>query len=417
MQNAFGGANAPQLVRPDSQTAAPDGSSANWVTTVAPALQNAGFKILYPSPSAQWTGLPDANGNYLEMSWTAPKDWTPAVPHFVVDGDTGFGGAVANYLEQAGGGLIGDLSGSATIGLKVLLGVDDHGFFVSGTNALSINLTASTSTNLGGTLSIGDLASVTAKNGVAKLGVSAAVGFQPTATDPNGKVRVSDLTQSLSQVVTGTLTGSASLTLNFDTQLAMLPDIAWSGTFAANIQNSGVTLSVNLTAPSVQNLLSSIGGQLFSLGNGIPVLGPLANSLNQPLPLINTSIGQLTGLNAHLPTLPSLPSSFSSLNGSYPLAGGTLNVNVTPTTIDQFLHGKNVNLVSWTASGNVDLADFNLTVPIFSIGVPGIASAEIDATFGLHATLHYDLGFGLDTNGFWVRRHARRSDGRSVLYG
>ncbi len=59
--------------------------------------------------------------------------------------------------------------------------------------------------------------------------------------------------------------------------------------------------SDNLLEPSASSLLSSLGSLLFSLGDGIPVLGTLSNTLNKPLPLINESIAQLTGLDNYLP--------------------------------------------------------------------------------------------------------------------
>ncbi len=155
--------------------------------------------------------------------------------------------------------------------------------------------------------------------------------------------------------------------------------------------------------PSPSSLLSTLGSALFSLGGGIPVLGTLSNTVNQPLPLIGESIAQLTGLDNDLPRLPiAALRIFPILNGSYSLAGGTLTVDVTPTTIQEFLDGQDVSLVSWQTSGDVNLVDEDKTVPIFSLGVPDIASVELDATFGIHASLQYDIGFGLDGHGFYA---------------
>ncbi len=50
----------------------------------------------------------------------------------------------------------------------------------------------------------------------------------------------------------------------------------------------------------------------------------------------------------------------------------------------------------------MSLIDQNITIPIYSIGVPDIASVELDATFGIHASLDYNLGFGLDGHGFYA---------------
>ena len=193
----------------------------------------------------------------------------------------------------------------------------------------------------------------------------------------------------------------------FDAQLSFLPDITWNGAFTVPVQNSSVgTFGINVTPPNAQSLLKSLGSQFFSLGDGIPVLGPLSTFINQPLPLIDESIGQLTGLDKDLPSLPSLPSDFANFNGSYDLAGGTLTVNVTQATLTDFIHGIPIpgdgSLISWTDTGEFDLLDLDITIPVYGIGVPGIISAEIDATFGLHASLTYNIGFGLDSNGFWI---------------
>ena len=54
------------------------------------------------------------------------------------------------------------------------------------------------------------------------------------------------------------------------------------------------------------------------------------------------------------------------------------------------------------AFDDVDLIDEDMTIPIFSLGVPDIASLELDATFGIHASFDYDIGFGLDGHGFYA---------------
>ncbi len=373
-------------------------SGPDW-QSVAAELQNAGFSI----PLA-FTGTPDAHGNLFEVTWSQTLN-LPSVP-LLVSGNTGF-----SYLDGAGGGIFGALNGSGQVAVSLTFGVDINaqkqiGFFIAPSNSvIQATLTGSTASDgLTGSLAIGDLASVNA-TATGSVNITGTLGLKPSATDTDGKIRLADLTKSLGQAVTGGVNGSVQLNANFDAQLPSLPDIQWTGTFGDAIQNSVLqSPTVSLQEPSVSSLLSSLGASLFSLGDGIPILGPLSSTLNQPLPLINESISQLTGLNSKLPTLPSLPSGFSNLlAGSYPVAGGTLTLNVTPATIDQFLHGQTVNLVSWQASGDESLINEDLTIPIFSLGVPDIASVELDATFGLHASLTYDIGFGLDGHGFWMR--------------
>ena len=109
-----------------------------------------------------------------------------------------------------------------------------------------------------------------------------------------------------------------------------------------------------------------------------------------------------------MPTLPSLPSDLSSLNGTYPDfegTGGTLTVNVTPTTIDQFVHGQAVQpgLLGGTRVASTFVDDESHNSDLLVWGCPTSPAEEIDATFGIHATLQYDVGFGLDGHGFWIR--------------
>jgi Ca2+-binding RTX toxin-like protein len=367
----------------------------NW-QSLAADLQNAGFSIPLP-----FTGTPDAQGNLLEVAFNQSVN-LPSVP-LLVTGTTGF-----NYLDGAGGGLFGALNGSGSVSVSVTFGVDINaqkqlGFFIlPSANTIQATLVGSTSSDgLSGSLAIGDLANVSA-SAAGSITITGTLGLKATASD--GKIRVASLTNNLAQVVTGGINGSVQLNASFDAQLTGLPDVQWTGTFSEGILNSVLqTPSVSLQEPSVSSLLSSLGASLFSLGDDIPILGPLSGALNRPLPVIGKSVAQITGLDGALPTLPSLPVNFDSLNGSYPLAGGFLTVNVTPTTIDEFLHGQPVDLISWEASGNVTLLDKKLNIPIFSLGVPDIASVDINATLRMNAALHYDVGFGLDGHGFWLR--------------
>src|SRR5262249_48017789 len=126
------------------------------------------------------------------------------------------------------------------------------------------------------------------------------------------------------------------VTAKFSAKLFGLPDITWGGTISKGILNNAPQPeSDSLQEPSPASLLGSLGSALFKLGDGIPILGPLSGALNQPLPLINRSVAQLTGLAGHLPKLPTLPAGFANFNGNYHLFGDhdTLTVNVTPATI------------------------------------------------------------------------------------
>jgi Ca2+-binding RTX toxin-like protein len=380
-------------------------NTSDWANTVEPELISAGFSIPVP-----FTGNPDSNNNLLEVTWS--QTFTPTDPIQIL-GSTGF-----SYLGGAAGGLFGGITATGSVTVSLTFGVDVNptsqqiNFFVApASNVVQASLSGSTASGgLSGTISIGDLASVNVTS-TAGVNFNGNLGLKASSADTDGKLRTADLTSNLSNVVTGGVNGSATVNVSqFDAQLFGLPDLTWSGVISTSVVNNATQPeSDQLNEPTASSLLSSLGSSLFSLGDGIPVLGTLSNTVNKPLPLIGESIAQLTGLDNYLPSLPSLPSGFSSLNnGIYPNfegTGGTLTLNVTSTSIDDFLHGlngPNDTLVSWQSSGNVDLLNEDITVPIYSIGVPDIASVELDATFGIHASLQYDVGFGLDGHGFYA---------------
>jgi Ca2+-binding RTX toxin-like protein len=373
-------------------------ASTDWTNTIKPELISAGFSIPVPFNN----GTLDSNNNLLEVTWT--KTFSPSDPIQIL-GQTGL-----SYLDGNGSELSGDLAVTGSVTVTVSFGVDVNSknelnfFVVPANNVVQATLSGSTAADgLSGTLVIGDLSNVTA-TASGELNFTGTLGLQATAADPDGKLRVSDLTTNLSNAVTGGVNGTATIDVSeFDAELFGLPDITWSGDISKSIQNNVLEPETDsLNAPSASSLLSSLGSSFFSLGDGIPVLGSLANTLNKPLPLINESIAQLTSLDNFLPTLPSLPSDFDSLSGSSSWAGGTLTVNVTPATIEDFIEGDDVSLISWESSGDVSLVDTEKAVPIFSLGIPDVASLDIDATFGFHASLHYDIGFGLDGGGFYA---------------
>ncbi|HEX4606950.1 MAG TPA: calcium-binding protein, partial [Urbifossiella sp.] len=376
----------------------------DWNSQVWPALQAAGFTNPLPFTTAP-AAVPGVSGlgtnNVFALSWS--QTVTPTDPLQVL-GSTGF-----DYLDGDGGGLFGGLTATGSVTVKLTLGLDYNaqqnqlGFFIAPGNAVTATLSGQTADGgLTGTLSIGDLADVDA-TATGSVGVTGTVGLRAGPAEADGKVRAADLTGNLGQVVTGGVSGSVSVNASFDARLDGLPDIPWSGSFGLAISNNAVqSPNISLEEPSASALLGSIGSSLFSLGDGVPVLGPLSDLLDQPLPMIDESIAELTGLDDDLPSLPSLPDGFGDFNGTYDLAGGTLTVNVTPDTVDQFLKGKPVDLISWRASDDISLIDEDVTVPILSFGIPDIASAEVDATFGIHASLHYNIGFGLDGHGFYA---------------
>src|SRR5262249_28778875 len=112
----------------------------------------------------------------------------------------------------------------------------------------------------------------------------------------------------------------------------------------------------SLVEPSALGILAGLGAQVFHLAPNFPLLGSLQSFLEQPLPLIDESVAQLTGLDGELPEIPSLgsldPSSF--LNS---LAAFGIQVNDGHTSpgdlvamVDHLVRGQLVDLVSWSES-------------------------------------------------------------------
>ena len=185
-----------------------------------------------------------------------------------------------------------------------MLGVNDSGpnetpaFFLdvnpNDTFVQVTNVTASGSVS--GNIAIGELANVTV-GGMASLDISSA-----TLT----------FTQSNQTIVAavGNINGLGAVeAATLGAQVPPLPSITWGANFQDSINGSTFgSPQFQLNEPSAGSILSALGSQILgSLGN-FSLLGSLGPTLENPLPLINESIAQLTGLDAYLPKLPSLGS-------------------------------------------------------------------------------------------------------------
>jgi Ca2+-binding RTX toxin-like protein len=400
----------------------------DW-NTVQSQLTAAGFTVLSP-----FTGSPDANGNLLEVQWALPATWNSASPLFTASGNTGF-----KYLDSATGA--GDLLGpiatlhAPTFSFQVKLGVDvqnnQPSFFILDSSALAAK-GLSLQGSLSGNLAIGSLSNV-------DVGATAALTISSAALTLNNvhgdhKLRSGDFASS--GTFAGNVQGSLQLSASLKAHLPLLSDLTWTATVSGTINNGWQPGSPSLSGPSATTLLSnlgtsflsSLGQSFFSGGSGLGLLGPLQSELNQPLPLINESIAQLTGLDSKLPQLPNLgslnPANVLNLLSQYGIQVNDGDTSLDPNDpnglvamVNKLIQGQHVDLLSWTKSNSISLANYNLTIPIFSIGVPDIASAEIDATFGLKASLNYDVGFGVDTSGFWIKAGSANDPTLGLSFG
>ena len=403
--------------------------NAAW-TTIQQQLANAGFTVQYPL-SSTFTGSQDTNGDLLRVKWTSPPNWNTTPVVCVASGQTGF-----DYFNQITSGLLtGVFSASApTISFQVTLGVDVQtisgvqqlSFYVDQSSGLTIGgFTASGS--FGGNVGLGSLGNVDVSATASLSVTSATLSFVPGASgpEPDGKLRFADFQpNNIKNSIAGNVQGSVQLNpVTITADFLNLGDISWSANFSGTFNNTVWTQgTVNLNPPSVQTVLSDLAGGFFNLGGGFfsssggfPILGPLSNALNQQLPLIDESIAQLTGLDGDLPNLPtpgdlglgSILSSLESIPGLQINDGDTSmdinDPNGLPAMVNKLINGQPTDIISWSASDDIQLADFSETIPILGIGIPDIASVELDATFGFSAELTYDVGLGIDSNGFYFK--------------
>ncbi len=396
--------------------------AANWSAVELPP----NFAVDYADdPQDNGDLVPESNGTLIELTYT--NSWSPSLAPLVVTGGNNPNNPPTPWSYLNGdGGLFGAINVTqASVTLSTTLGVSQNlatgalSFFVTSdddptypselTVTVNGSIPSDPSSALSGSLSLPDLGDVTASvTGSNALSVSAAAGFTSSLVIPANQQPTA---QTIGETFSATISGSLALDAAFEAQVALLSTtLDWSGTFTDSFGTSGGSseFTVDTNGISPQDLVNGLISQMFSLDPNVPILGPLTSELNQPLPLIDESIAQLTGLKNDLPSFPSFPSVLSDvgngITGTYALPFGTLSLDITPQTIYDLLNpsstnGQAVDLISWQASGSVSLLDQHIDIPILSFGIPDIASAEVDATFGVDASLDYNIGFGLDTSG------------------
>jgi hypothetical protein len=335
-----------------------------------------GISIAYPS-SAPASSDPTAatsgpyQGDYLALVWQPPAGLVNTTTSLNVNladfGDTGF-----SYLDGGDSdSLSGALSGSiGQITAQVIMGVDDSSaggppvFFLdvnpADTYVTVPNITASGSVT--GSASIGNLANVTIAGTVSLNIASASVNFTTAETDQ--KLHITSSTTSIATV--GNVNGSVQLGASLDAEVPPLGQIPWSATFVDNIVNGKVgSPTYQLHEPSASTILSGLAAQFLGSLSDFSLLGSLETELDKPLPLLGESIAEITGLDVHLPKIPSLgdlglasidPSNvIGTLEQSLGIQvnDGNISDAALATMMDNLLHGQQVDLLSWSTSGTV----------------------------------------------------------------
>ena len=142
-----------------------------------------GFALLYPLPGESYKGIPDANGNLIEATWSEslPAQTVP----LVVQGDNSF----SSYISS--GEIEASVTATATANISVTVGVDlvdvnglyaPQVFVLQNPAALTFNVSATGSASGEGSISVGDLASVTASSVSATVSITGSVALTATAT-------------------------------------------------------------------------------------------------------------------------------------------------------------------------------------------------------------------------------------------
>jgi Ca2+-binding RTX toxin-like protein len=281
-------------------------------------------------------------------------------------------------------------------------------------------LNASASIN-GSNLQIGDLASVALKQANASVSLDAGLTFHAAS---GSRVRVDELGSA--SAYQGMVNGSVNLGASFTTKVDPLPSLAWSASFKGTVANNVWSASApSLSGPSWQSLLSGVASDVLGITGDFPILGDLKGYLDEPLPLVDESLAQIIGLDSSkLPNVPGTARlggldlgslSPSALLGELSGLGFTINGGDTSPgglegMVTRLINGQYVNLISWQPPGTTDgigsvsLVDWSQDIPIYSLGIPDIASLDIDATFKAQASLNYTFGMGFDTRGFWLQQ-------------
>lgn len=339
-------------------------------------LANLGFTVEYVGIS------PDASGDLLRAKFE--KTWDPATKVLGFSDSTGF-----SYFDSGVEGFLGG-SLSATlqpITLTATLGVDNVGgdfqFYIADGAELSVG-GISVAGQVTANLAIRNLLDVDVQGPITG-GLSGALTLRHPTQE--AKIRLSHITNNLSQVVTGAVNGSIAFNPTLTANLPMIGSLSWGGQFSATVSAGNVSLQASVNPPSAATVMQLFQPAYSLLAGSLDLLGGL--DLGLDVPVAEKSLGELLGLPEFL-------------TGG--LGGAVAQNLISPETVLKLVNGEVVDLIRLERTGGDKWSETYaiflgaVTVPLGPI--PVTASAHLSTR--IYANYSYHVGVGLDTVGLYI---------------
>lgn len=356
--------------------------------------------------------IPQAGTNdLLRITWNPRLQSAPAT--LEVGGSTGF-----SYFDD---GVTGHLEGSLratapTLSFQLTLGVDllngQPRFFVGDSTRLAYSGLSATG-HVSGALGLRNLASVSAQ-GTLSVNASASLGLQDL--DADHKLRVEDFRDHLGQILVADVDASIRLeNLQFKAELPLLPTLAWSGSWSAEIVNGRLAgANEQLFEPAAIDVLRGVADGFVKFKTQYPLLGQFADTLGRQMPVINKSLGSVLGIDKYLDWLTEkaaaagqtydhiVKSLEEDLSGDF----YTFDVQFQPSDIPRLIRGEQVDLVRFDVAKDFNTHEELFRETIFSLGIPEILSVNAEVAAYLDYGFGFDVGMGIDTHGVWIKDHS-----------
>lgn len=378
------------------------------------ALQKAGWVVEYLTPSA---GTPDTNGDLLRLRFTSAVTVPGAA--FSIAGQTGF-----DYFDnRVNGSLAGQLQGSATrLMTSLRIGIDRLAgplrFYIAPDSGVTLEgLTLGGQAK--GTLAIRSLASVEVAGTVAGS-LAGALKFADNDGVADGKLDGNAAVQGLLTDIDGSFRIDP---VQLKSRLPIVGEVAWSGTFTADVTDGTLRSSYSLKEPDALGVLAQAARGVFQVfgGGGLPVLGELGGLLSQKqvqlgpitLPLnlsdqlgLGSGLGWLmggVGLSGNLGSLESIRTALKNVHTGFDLLPGrTLDAQGAANAIRDLIDGKKVDLLTFKLEAG---KEWKKNIPLFQMVVPILPPAlvaEMGANLEPYVGWSAYFGLGVDTTGFYV---------------
>jgi fibronectin type 3 domain-containing protein len=325
---------------------------------------------------------PNVAGNFLEVRRIV-NPHNVALSPLTVGGKEGF-----DYLNRS----VGDLTGTMAGELSNLSGtlrfiVDASGFRIGADSQLSGKIAAQGAVK--GAYDIGVLDDVRFK-GNATLNGNLSLKFKDQGGDR--ELSLGEATHNAN--VIGKLNGKVGLNGEFRTDLPGLTEVKWSGKFDAQIRDKRLRTMQDFVLPNYTNIAKAAGVGLLAELKNTEWFANLEAYFDKEVPYVDESVGDLLGIDSDIG------------NGIKILGVQVLTPNDAKTAMQNFINGKNVNLVKFDLDQDIKLASKKFTDPPITLAqvdfIPGVASGVLEAFLNGSAKFSIDIHAGVDSLGAYL---------------